>query len=233
MATARNDFEDVKILDNFYQTSCFFPMPVVLVSTLAESGATNLGPYSLCFPHIISKRHAMMLIARGNSNTATNLRRTGVAVLNFIPDHEKALAEMRRVTRPQGVVSACVWDYAEGMQMLRVFWDEVVALDPAMEPKEERHMKLCREGQLGALWKKAGLTGVQERAIVIDTAFGSFDDYWGPFLAGVGPGGAYVASLSEERRKALEARLRKRLPGEGAKSLKARAWCARGVVPAT
>ena len=92
MATARNDFEDVKILDNFYQTSCFFPMPVVLVSTLAESGATNLGPYSLCFPHIISKRHAMMLIARGNSNTATNLRRTGVAVLNFIPD-ERAYLE--------------------------------------------------------------------------------------------------------------------------------------------
>ena len=154
-------------------------------------------------------------------------------VLNFIPDHEKALAEMRRVTRPQGVVSACVWDYAEGMAMLRVFWDEVVALDPAMEPKDERHMKLCRQGQLGALWKKAGFADVQERAIVIDTAFDSFDDYWGPFLAGVGPGGAYVASLSEDRRKALEARLRQRLPGRGAIALKARAWCVRGVVPAT
>jgi ubiquinone/menaquinone biosynthesis C-methylase UbiE len=154
-------------------------------------------------------------------------------VLNFIPDHEKALAEMRRVTRPQGVVSACVWDYAEGMQMLRVFWDEVVALDAAMEPKDERHMKLCRQGQLGALWKKAGLADVQEKALVIDTAFASFDDYWGPFQAGVGPGGAYVASLSEERRTALEARLRKRLPGEGARALKARAWCVRGVVPAT
>jgi SAM-dependent methyltransferase len=154
-------------------------------------------------------------------------------VLNFIPDHEKALAEMRRVTRPQGVVSACVWDYAEGMQMLRVFWDEVVALDPAMEPKDERHMKLCREGQLGALWKKAGLVQVQERGVVIETAFASFDDYWDPFLAGVGPGGAYVASLSEERRRALEARLRKRLPGEGPLALKARAWCVRGVVPAT
>ena len=154
-------------------------------------------------------------------------------VLNFIPDHEKALAEMRRVTQPQGVVSACVWDYDKGMEMLRIFWDEVVALDPAMEPKDERHMKLCRAGQLGALWTKAALAEVQERAIVIDTAFASFDDYWDPFLAGVGPGGAYVASLSEDRRKALEARLRKRLRDEGAMALKARAWCVRGVVSAT
>ena len=154
-------------------------------------------------------------------------------VLNFIPDHERALAEMRRVTRPQGVISACVWDYDAGMEMLRVFWDEVVALDPAMGPKDERHMKLCREGQLGALWNKAGLADVQEGAIVIATAFASFDDYWGPFRAGVGPGGAYVASLSEDRRKALEERLRKRLPGKGAMALKARAWCVRGAVPAT
>lgn len=153
-------------------------------------------------------------------------------VLNFIPDHEKALAEMRRVTRTNGVVSACVWDYHAGMEMLRFFWDEVVALDPAMAAKDERHMKLCREGQLASLWRTAGFLKVNETALVVDTAFASFDDYWGPFLAGVGPGGAYVASLAEDRRKALEARLRKRL-GEGPIALKARAWCVRGLVPAT
>lgn len=87
MTALKDDFSDVKILDNFYQTSCFFPMPVVLVSTLSETGQTNLGPYSLCFPHVISGHgHAMMLIARGNSNTATNIRRTRMASLNFIPD---------------------------------------------------------------------------------------------------------------------------------------------------
>src|SRR5262249_18300471 len=69
-------------------------------------------------------------------------------VMNFIPDHNKAAAEMRRVTRPQGAVSACVWDYNEGMQSLRFFWDEAIAFDPAIEPKDERHMKLSREGQL-------------------------------------------------------------------------------------
>lgn len=90
--TAVDDFEDVRILDNFYQTSSFFPMPVVLVGTLAESGQTNLGPYSLCFPHVVSGQHAMMLIARGTSNTAANIRRTGRASINFIPD-DRAMLE--------------------------------------------------------------------------------------------------------------------------------------------
>jgi SAM-dependent methyltransferase len=155
-------------------------------------------------------------------------------VMNFVPDHTKAVGEMRRVTRPQGVVSACVWDYNAGMEMLRFFWGEVVALDPGMAPKDERNMKLSREGQLGELWKKAGLVNVQEKPVVIEQAFASFDDYWGPFLKGAGPGGAYVVSLTDERRRQLEARMRKRLLGDrqdGAFALKARAWCVRGEVP--
>ena len=152
-------------------------------------------------------------------------------VLNFIPDHNRAIAEMRRVTRPGGVVSSCVWDYGEGMESLRMFWDEVVALDPSAEPKHERNMKLTRQGQLGALWKSAGLLNVQDKALVIDQAFKSFDDYWGPFLTGVGPGGTYVAALPEVKRQELASRLRKRF-GDGAFTLKARAWCARGEVPA-
>jgi SAM-dependent methyltransferase len=155
-------------------------------------------------------------------------------VMNFIPDHNKAIGEMRRVTRPQGVVSACVWDYDAGMQMLRFFWDEAVALDPAIEPKDERHMKLSREGQLGELWNSAGLVNVQQKPVSIDQAYESFDDYWGPFLKGAGPGGAYVVSLSDERRRELETRIRKRLlgnRGNGPFVLKARAWCVRGEVP--
>jgi SAM-dependent methyltransferase len=152
-------------------------------------------------------------------------------VMNFIPDHAKALAEMRRVTRPGGTVSSCVWDYGDGMESLRIFWDEVVALDPAAEPRHERNMKLTRQGQLGALWKSAGLANVQERPLTIDQAFSSFEDYWAPFLQGVGPGGAYVVSLPGDRRQQLGSRLRQRFGG-GAFTLKARAWCARGEVPA-
>jgi len=63
---------------------------------------------------------------------------------------------MRRVTRPQGVVSACVWDYNAGMEMLRFFWDEVVALDPAMAPKDERNMKLSREDSSVSFGRRLG-----------------------------------------------------------------------------
>ncbi|MCO4746369.1 MAG: flavin reductase [Proteobacteria bacterium] len=87
----RTDFVDVPLRDNFYQTSSFFPMPVVLVSTVSPSGQTNLGTYSLCFPHVIAGSPAMMLISRSDSNTATNIRRTGLAALNFIPDEKKLI----------------------------------------------------------------------------------------------------------------------------------------------
>lgn len=156
-------------------------------------------------------------------------------VMNFIPDHQKAIDEMRRVTRPAGTVSACVWDYDAGMQMLRFFWDEVVALDPAMAPKDERNMKLSREGQLGELWRKAGLLEVREEPLAIEQAFSSFDDYWGPFTKGAGPGGAYVVSLADTRRVQLEARMRTRLLGDrpdGPFTLTAKAWCVKGEVPA-
>jgi SAM-dependent methyltransferase len=155
-------------------------------------------------------------------------------VMNFVPDHKKAIAEMRRVTRAQGIVSACVWDYNSGMQMLRFFWDEAIALDPAVEPKDERHMKLSREGELGDLWRSAGLINVKEEPLVIDQAYSSFNDYWEPFTKGAGPGGAYVVSLSEDRRQELEARMRKRLLGnrqDGAFTLRTKAWCVRGEVP--
>ena len=154
-------------------------------------------------------------------------------VMNFVADPAKAIGEMVRVTRRRGIVSACVWDYDEGMQMLRHFWDEVVALDPAMAPRDERHMKLSREGQLGALWARAGLLDVVERPLVIEQAFASFDDYWAPFLVRAGPGGACVASLAQDGRQALEVRLRRRLLGDHpdrAFRLSARAWCVRGRV---
>jgi flavin reductase (DIM6/NTAB) family NADH-FMN oxidoreductase RutF len=82
-------FVNVRKVDNFYQTSSYYPMPIVLVSTLSETGQANLGPYSLCFPHVVAGKHAMMLIARNNSNTAMNIKRTCVAAINFIPFDKK------------------------------------------------------------------------------------------------------------------------------------------------
>lgn len=154
-------------------------------------------------------------------------------VMNFVPDPDKAIREMHRVTRPEGVVSACVWDYDAGMEMIRFFWDEVVALEPSMAAKDQRNMKFARRGELGELWRKAGLVNVEEKPLVIEQRFASFDDYWQPFLGQTGAAGSFVGTLSGERRRQLEARLRGRVLGDredGPFVLKARAWCVRGQV---
>ena len=103
---------------------------------------------------------------------------------------------MKRVTKPKGTVAAAVWDYGGGMEMLRAFWDEAVALTPANAAKDERNMPLCRRGNLAALWRDQGLQDIVEEALTIETRFGSFDDFWTPFLEKQGPAGAYAASLS-------------------------------------
>lgn len=160
-------------------------------------------------------------------------RTLSLLVMNFIPDPGKALDEMIRVTRPGGTVAAAVWDYGEGMQMLRVFWDEAVAQNPAAEARDEKHMPLCKPGELEALWRAHGLTGVTEAPLVIETTFESFDDFWLPFLDGQGPAGAYVASLPADQRDELARHLRERLQPDasGAIRLRARAWAVKGTVP--
>jgi SAM-dependent methyltransferase len=161
-------------------------------------------------------------------------RTLSLLVLNFIPDPARALDEMIRVTRPGGVVAAAVWDYGQGMEMLRVFWDEAMALSPAMDARDERHMPLSRTGEPGALWREHGLQDVVEEALTIRTRFVSFDDYWSPFLERQGPAGEYVASLSARERDQLRLRLRRRLLGDGPDRpivLAARAWAVRGIVP--
>src|SRR5262245_48047019 len=163
---------------------------------------------------------------------ATFDKTLSMLVLNFIPNRDQALREMIRVTKPDGVVAAAVWDYGDDMEMLRVFWQTAVALDPAVAARDECHMPLCRRGELGALWRAHRLDDVEEHALTIELPFSSFDDYWRPFLGGQGPAGAYAASLSEERRTELETRLSHRLTGEHHErpfTLHARAWSVKGV----
>ena len=153
-------------------------------------------------------------------------RTLSMLVLNFVPDAAAALQQMIRVTRPGGVVAAAVWDYGDGMQMLRTFWDAAVALDPDAATRDERHMPLCTRGSLAELWRTQGLRDVDEQPLTIDMAFASFDDYWQPFRCGQGPAGVYVSTLSESARHALESKLR----ADVDLTLRARAWAVRGVV---
>ncbi len=155
-------------------------------------------------------------------------------VLNFVPDPERALGELRRVARPGGTVAAYVWDYAGEMQLMRHFWDAAVALDPAaLEVDEGRRFPVCRPEPLAALFRRAGLTRIDTRPIDVPTVFRDFEDYWTPFLGGQAPAPGYCMSLSEDRRAALRELIRARLPGasDGSIPLIARAWAVRGRVP--
>jgi len=152
-------------------------------------------------------------------------------VLNFVPDLNAALAEARRVLSSGGVVAGYVWDYAEGMQLMRRFWEAAVVVDPAARAIDEgARFGIAAPEPLAAAFAAAGLSAVDVRPIEIPTVFVDFDDLWTPFLGGTGVGPAFVASLAEPARSALRARLRASLDPEpdGSIRLLARAWAVRG-----
>ena len=154
-------------------------------------------------------------------------------MLNFVPQPEEAVAEMIRVAKSGGTVGIFLWDYAEGMEMLRYFWDAVVELDSrAKEYDEGIRFPLCREGQLEALINKCGLEKVEAIPIEVTTIFKNFDDYWLPFLGNVGPAPSYIMSLGEKNRQNLKNKLYETLPigKDGSISLTARAWAVKGKV---
>ena len=149
--------------------------------------------------------------------------------LNFVPDPQTAATEIARVTTH--LAAAYVWDYGEGMAMMRHFWDAAVALDPAAAALDEgRRSSISHPEALRELWETAGLRAVETRAVEITTAFTGFDDYWLPFLGGQGSAPAYVASLPEQHRDELRELLRSRVPVDpgGSITLSARAWAVRG-----
>jgi SAM-dependent methyltransferase len=148
-------------------------------------------------------------------------------VVHFMSDPVAGLAEMARVTRPDGVVAACVWDHAGGHGPLGVFWTAARDLDPHVE--DESLLAGTRQGHLTELLTAAGLRRIEETALSVAVEHPSFEEWWEPFTLGVGPAGAYVVGLSEEGRAALRERCRRALP-EAPFVLVARAWAARGVV---
>jgi SAM-dependent methyltransferase len=148
-------------------------------------------------------------------------------VVHFMADPVAGLGEMRRVTRPDGVVAACVWDHAGGQGPLSPLWDAVRELDP--EATDESRLAGSREGDLERLFGEAGLREVEETALSVRVEHPTFEEWWEPFTLGVGPAGLYVAGLDPQRQEQLRERCRSALP-EAPFSLVARAWTARGLV---
>ncbi|MGA9597580.1 MAG: class I SAM-dependent methyltransferase [Acidimicrobiia bacterium] len=148
-------------------------------------------------------------------------------LLNFVADPAAAIAEWARVTRTGGKIAAYVWDYADGMEFLRRFWDAATNLDAAaVDVDEGVRFPICQPGPLVALFTQSGLTEVASGSVQIETIFTGFDDYWAPFLTGQGPAPTYVSTLDEHSRSRLENALRTSLPAgpNGEIELTARAW---------
>lgn len=164
--------------------------------------------------------------ASGGYGSATSL-----LALNFFPAPKLALTRIREASAPGAIVSACVWDYSDGMQFLRFFWDAATHInESAANADEGSRFPVCRRANLLELFRDAGLHDITCDALQIPTLFRDFDDYWRPLTAGIGPAPAFVQTLDPREQERLESTLRKRLPfaSDGSIPLKARAWAIRG-----
>ena len=116
------DFKNLEPKDNFYQSSLFFPMPVVMVGTLTTQGKTTLGPYSLLAPFWVAGKecYTMILECRNSSNTAQNILRTGKCSLNFIPDDKKFFKQAVKMgwpgDKPEEKMKDCLFTLEDGLR---------------------------------------------------------------------------------------------------------------------
>jgi len=171
--------------------------------------------------------------ATGLEDAAVDIVVSGL-VLNFTPDVGEALAEARRVVSPGGIVAGYVWDYAEGMQFMRRFWDAAGSLDPEARALDEgARFPLAAPMPLSEAFRDAGLAAVDAQPIDVPTVFADFDDLWTPFLGGTGSAPTYVASLALSAREDLRDRFRESVvpAPDGTIRLVARAWAVRGQRP--
>jgi SAM-dependent methyltransferase len=144
-------------------------------------------------------------------------------VVHFMTDPVLGLREMGRVTRPGGVVAACVWDHGGGRGPLTAFWQAARDVDPGVV--DESGLAGVREGDLARLFARAGLGPAEASTLTVSVRYASFEQWWEPFTLGVGPAGAYLASLDSPRRRALHERCRYLLPADPVE-ISATAWAA-------
>jgi SAM-dependent methyltransferase len=161
-------------------------------------------------------------------------RAFSLLVLQFIPDAERAVTEMRRVVRPGGTVAAAVWDAYSGMPHIRMLWDTAAVLDPSATMPRALFRSLSAPNEMASLWRQLGLENVEQIDLLIRMEFASFDDYWLPLTNGEGPPGQFMAGLTPAARLTLMEHVRRAYLAnrpDGPRSFASVAWACRGTVP--
>ena len=151
-------------------------------------------------------------------------------VVGLLDDAHRGVGEMRRVARPGGLVATCVWDFGDGMTVLRSFWDAAAAVRPDARAHDQALTRpFSTAPELAELFAAAGLTDVTTGALEASSEYAGPDDLWDPMVVPDGAPGRFLAGLSEHEREAVRAGLWERLGSPaGAFRLTARAWYARG-----
>ncbi|MBZ9681013.1 MULTISPECIES: class I SAM-dependent methyltransferase [unclassified Mesorhizobium] len=163
-------------------------------------------------------------------------RALALLVLHFVPEAGKAVAEMRRVTRPGGVVAAVVWDHLGGMAGMRMMIDTVAALSESGRQLRGRYcfQPMMQPGEMKRTFIEQGLADVTETELMIRMDYQDFADYWAPISAGEGPLGKYVTTLQAAECERTEAAVRDAYQAgrpDGPRSFASVAWACRGVAP--
>jgi ubiquinone/menaquinone biosynthesis C-methylase UbiE len=163
-------------------------------------------------------------------------RALALLVLHFIPEPQKAVAEMRRVTRPGGTVAAAVWDHLGGLPAMRMIWDSISSTSEKARAAAGRYFwqPMMQPDEMKQCFLAAGLRDVEQQSLLIRMNYQSFEDYWTPLAAGEGPIGRYISTLDPAERAELESSVRLAYESgrpDGPRSFAAVAWACRGTAP--
>lgn len=148
-------------------------------------------------------------------------------VISFIPDPEKAIAELARVTRPGGLIGTYMWNSAGGGG--HPAWPLNAALkDMGRGGQGAPYGASARRERMFELWTGAGLADVETREIELAVRFADFDDFWRSNTVSTGPLGARLQALTGDEMQALQQRLRETLPRDDSGAI-AYSGCANAV----
>ena len=123
-------------------------------------------------------------------------------VVHFMADPVQGLREMKRVTRPGGVVAACVWDFGGSRGPLSPFYKAARHVDPHVNDESERAG--THQGHLLKLFEAAGLNNPGETTVAASIEHATFEDWWEPFKLAVGTAGSYLSSLDPDQQAQVE-----------------------------